>query len=137
MRRPDSNRAALLAAVLLTPLPFTACPKNDPPPRPRASVSTSPRQPSPAPIPTGFNGERAMDHVRKQIDFGPRPPDTPQLAKTRAYIVNELKSYGLNVRLDEFTAATPQGEKKMANIIAEIPGESKTLILITIHYDTK
>jgi len=78
-----------------------------------------------------------MDHVRKQIDFGPRPPDTPQLAKTRAYIVNELKSYGLNVRLDEFTAGTPQGEKKMANIIAELPGESKTLILITSHYDTK
>jgi hypothetical protein len=78
-----------------------------------------------------------MDHVRKQIDFGPRPPDTPQLAKTRAYIVNELKSYGLNVSLDEFSATTPQGEKKMANIVGEIPGETKTLILITSHYDTK
>ena len=78
-----------------------------------------------------------MDHVRKQIDFGPRPPDTPQLAKTRAYITGELKSYGLNVYLDEFTAATPQGQKKMANIIGEIPGESKTMILITSHYDTK
>lgn len=78
-----------------------------------------------------------MDHVRKQIDFGPRPPDTPQLAKTRAYITGELKSYGLNVYLDEFTAATPQGDKKMANIVGEIPGESKTLILITSHYDTK
>ena len=78
-----------------------------------------------------------MDHVRKQINFGPRPPDTPQLAKTRAYIMNELKSYGLNVYLDEFSAATPQGEKKMANIIGEIPGETKSIILITSHYDTK
>ena len=78
-----------------------------------------------------------MDHVKKQIDFGPRPPDTEQLAKTRAYITNELKSYGLTVSLDEFTAKTPQGEKKMANIVAEIPGETKTLILITSHYDTK
>jgi glutaminyl-peptide cyclotransferase len=84
-----------------------------------------------------FNGERAMDHVRKQIDFGPRPPDTQQLAKTRAYITNELKSYGLTVSLDEFSAATPQGEKKMANIVADIPGETKSLILITSHYDTK
>jgi glutaminyl-peptide cyclotransferase len=75
--------------------------------------------------------------VKKQIDFGPRPPDTEQLAKTRAYITNELKSYGLTVSLDEFTAKTPQGEKKMANIIAEVPGETKTLILITSHYDTK
>ena len=78
-----------------------------------------------------------MDHVRKQIDFGPRPPDSPELAKTRNYIVSELKSYNLNVSLDEFTAATPQGDKKMANIVAEIPGETKDLILITSHYDTK
>jgi len=78
-----------------------------------------------------------MDHVRKQVAFGPRPPDTPELAKTRAYITGELKAYGLNVSLDEFTAGTPQGEKKMANIIGEIPGETKTLVLITSHYDTK
>ena len=78
-----------------------------------------------------------MDHVKKQIDFGPRPPDTEPLAKTRSYIANELKSYGLTVTLDEFTAGTPQGDKKMANIVAEIRGESKTLILLTSHYDTK
>lgn len=78
-----------------------------------------------------------MVHVRKQLDFGPRPPGSPQLAKTRAYIAGELKSYGLNVSFDEFNAATPEGEKKMVNIVGEIPGESKTVILITSHYDTK
>ena len=132
------KRVALPAVVLLMPLLFAACPKDSPPSRPRASVSTSPRQPSVTPpVVVAFNGERAMDHVRKQVDFGPRPPDTPQLAKTRAYITKELKSSGLNVYLDEFTAVTPQGDKKMANIIGEIPGETKTLILITSHYDTK
>ena len=134
----NRSRVILLAAVLLMPLPFAACPKEDLPARPRPKMSTSPRQSDVnTPIPSAFNGERAMDHVRKQIDFGPRPPDTPQLAKTRAYITNELKSYGLNVYLDEFKAATPNGEKKMANIVAEIPGETKTIILITSHYDTK
>jgi hypothetical protein len=128
----------VLALVLLMPVLFAACPKNDPPPRPPATISIGSRPaPSIAPIVAAFNGERAMDHVRKQIDFGPRPPDTPQLAKTRAYIVNELKSYGFAVSLDEFSAATPQGEKKMANIVGEIAGETKTLILITSHYDTK
>jgi glutaminyl-peptide cyclotransferase len=125
-------------AVLVAPLLFSACPKDPPPPRPRASVSTSSRPvPTSPPIVAAFNGERAMDHVKKQIEFGPRPPESQQLAKTRSYITNELKSYGLTVSLDEFTATTPQGEKKMANIIAEIPGETKTLILITSHYDTK
>ena len=78
-----------------------------------------------------------MDHVRKQMDIGPRPPDTPALAKARAYIVNELKTYGLQVSLDEFTVATPKGQKKMTNIIADIPGETKNIILITSHYDSK
>jgi len=124
-------------AVLVAPLLFIGCPKEDPPSKPRATLSSSARpNPSP-PVAVMFNGERAMDHVKKQLEFGPRPPDTPSLAKTRAYIVNELKSYGLTVSLDEFTAGTPQGEKKMANIVAEIPGETKTLILITSHYDTK
>lgn len=125
-------------AVLVAPLLFIGCPKEDPPSRPRATVSSSARPDTPTPpVVTAFNGERAMDHVKKQIDFGPRPPDTEALAKTRAYIVNELKSYGLTVSLDEFTAGTPQGEKKMANIVVEIPGETRTLILITSHYDTK
>lgn len=128
----------MLAITLLMPVLFAACPKNDPPPRPRAGISTSSRPPDrPGPVVAGFNGERAMDHVRKQIDFGPRPPDSPELAKTRDYIASQLKSYGLNVSIDEFSATTPLGEKKMANIVGEIAGESKTLILITSHYDTK
>ena len=124
--------------VLAVPLWFIACPKDNPPPRPRATVSSSSRPVTPsAPLVTAFNGERAMAHVKKQVEFGPRPPDSEQLAKTRAYIANELKSYGLSVSLDEFTATTPQVEKKMANIVAEIPGETKTIILLASHYETK
>lgn len=78
-----------------------------------------------------------MTHARKQLDFGPRPPGSPQLEKTRAYIANELRSYGLIVSIDEFIAKTPQGEKRMANIIGELAGETKTTILIASHYDTK
>lgn len=78
-----------------------------------------------------------MDHVRKQIAIGPRPPGSPELEQTRLYIMDQLKSYGFNVSLDEFTAITPMGEKKMANIVAELPGETENLLLITSHYETK
>ena len=140
MSKPNGtvNRLALLAIALLMPVLFAACPKNDPPARPRARVSTNaPPSTGAAPVVAAFNGERAMDHVRKQIDFGPRPPDSPQLIKTREYISNQLKSYGWHVSVDEFSATTPHGEKKMANIVGEIAGETKTLLLIASHYDTK
>ena len=137
-RNGTTHRIVLLAIVILVPVVFTACPKNEPPPRPRAGMSRSPRPIAPSPAPAiAFDGTRAMGHVKKQIDFGPRPPDTPQLAKTRAYIADELRSYGLKVSFDEFVAVTPQGQKKMANIVGEIAGETKTMILLTSHYDTK
>lgn len=78
-----------------------------------------------------------MDHARKQVEFGPRPPGSRQLEQTRAYIVDQLKSSGLTVSLDEFIAKTPQGETKMANIIGELAGETKTLVLLASHYETK
>jgi glutaminyl-peptide cyclotransferase len=133
------TRACSALLLVFVPLLFAACPKNQKPPRqPRISVSTdsTPVRRLP-PIPTAFNGERAMDHVRKQIEFGPRPPGSPELEKTRAYIVNQLKSYGLTVKVDEFIAKTPQGDKRMANITGALPGETKTTILIASHYDTK
>jgi Zn-dependent M28 family amino/carboxypeptidase len=122
----------------LLPLLLGGCPKKDlPSSGTRVGISTSSPSPTPSPIQSAFNGERALAHVKKQIEFGPRPPDTPALTKTREYIINELKGYGLTVSTQEFTAATPEGRKKMANIIGEIAGESKDVILITSHYDTK
>jgi glutaminyl-peptide cyclotransferase len=137
MTAPSSTvqRAAL---ALLIPLFCAACPKEGPPAQPQIRVSSATRSAErPRPIPSAFNGERAMDHVRKQVEFGPRPPGSQQLEKTRAYIVDQLKSFGLTVSLDEFIAKTPQGEIKMANIVGELPGETKTLVLLGSHYETK
>jgi glutaminyl-peptide cyclotransferase len=86
---------------------------------------------------TAFDGERAFNHVKAQVEFGPRPPGSPAIEKTREYIVRELKSYGLKTTLDEFTENTPQGKMKFKNVIAELPGESPNVIIIASHYDTK
>jgi Zn-dependent M28 family amino/carboxypeptidase len=71
------------------------------------------------------------------VEFGPRPSGSKELARAREYIVHELRSYGLNVALDEFRAKTPVGERRMVNITAELPGESPDRIIIGSHYDTK
>src|SRR5882762_3711947 len=138
-RTHNRRRSWMIGLALVAPLLFAACP-NDKPDSPRGSMSTRTQPPAtPAPIPgaVAFNGERALEHVRKQLDFGPRPPGSPELAKTRTYILNELKNYGLAVTTDEFRAATPQGEKNMVNVTAEIPGESQDVIILSSHYDSK
>ncbi|HEV8370060.1 MAG TPA: M28 family metallopeptidase [Pyrinomonadaceae bacterium] len=134
----DARRAMAIGFFGALPLLLGGCPRKElPSATSRPSVSVSSHSPAPSAIATAFNGERAMEHAKKQVDFGPRPPDTPELAKTKTYIINELKSYGLNVTTDDFGVSTPEGRKKMTNIIGEIPGETKTIILITSHYDTK
>ena len=86
---------------------------------------------------TDFDGERAYNHVKAQVEFGPRPAGSAAIEKTREYIVRELKSFGLNTSLEEFTAKTPRGPVKFKNIIAELPGEKSDVIIIASHYDTK
>ena len=134
---PWARSFALASCVLLAFL-LTACPKNDPlPVNPRVGVSTARSTPTPGAIAAAFNGERALEHARKQLEIGPRPPDTPALEKTRQYIIDQLKSFGLNVTTDNFVAKTPFGDKKLVNVVGEIPGETNNLILIASHYDTK
>ncbi len=137
--RARLNNSALALCLLTLSLVLTGCPKNEPPPNARIATSERPAEPNPAVVPgaVAFNGERAMEHVKKQVEFGPRIPGSPELAKTREYIVNSLKSSGLVVTTDEFSASTPIGQKKMFNITAEIPGESQALLIISSHYDSK
>jgi hypothetical protein len=117
---------------------FTACPKDAPQPQSRIGNSERPKEASPVvPGAVAFNGERAMDHVKKQLDIGPRVAGSPELAKTREYILSTLKSFSVAVKTDEFNSATPMGEKKMVNLTAEIPGESADVVIIASHYDSK
>ena len=80
-----------LAFALILPLSLLGCPsKNNQP------SATTPAANSPATkTTTDFDGDRAFEHVRKQVEFGPRPAGSAELEKTRGYIIDQLKSYGL------------------------------------------
>jgi len=86
---------------------------------------------------TPFDGARAFEHVRKQVAFGPRPAGSPALAETRKYLKSELESYGLKVTEEPFSAQTPVGKIDMVNVVAELPGTSSDVLVISSHYDTK
>ncbi len=84
-----------------------------------------------------FDGKRALEHTRKAVEFGPRPPGSAAIQKLQAYILAQLKSHKCTVTQDDFTPQTPQGKVPMKNIIARFAGSSGRAIVLTGHYDTK
>jgi glutaminyl-peptide cyclotransferase len=131
------SRYLTLAFLLFVPLLLFGCPSGT------SNKPTDERPSSPAtsnPSSKGasdFDGDRAFEQVRKQVEFGPRPAGSAELEKLRAYMIDQLKSYGLQVTTDEFRATTPIGQRKIVNVTAELPGESNDVIIISSHYDTK
>ena len=78
------NSLTLTLCLLTLALLLTGCPKEDGQPKSRIGTSERPREESPVvPGAVAFNGERAMDHVKKQMDIGPRIPGSSELARTR------------------------------------------------------
>jgi hypothetical protein len=123
-----SSLSIAFASLLL----LLGCPSTSNKPTETNSSATAPM-----PAKSNFDGERAFDHVRKQVEFGPRPPGSPELEKARAYIIDQLRSYGLKITTDEFQTTTPIGATKMINLTAELPGESSDVVILSSHYDAK
>jgi len=85
------------------------------------------------------SGEKALAHVQKLVDLGPRPPGSDAIVRARAYIEEQLESYGWQVAEQSFTDQTPRGETKFVNLIARYgkASSSRDLFLLCSHYDTK
>jgi Zn-dependent M28 family amino/carboxypeptidase len=85
------------------------------------------------------SGAKALAHVQKLVDFGPRPPASEAIEKARAYIREQLKSFGWSVTEQPFTNHTPRGEMRFVNLIAQFGNNLKSdgLFLLSSHYDTK
>ena len=138
-RRADASRAVtfVAAAAVLA----SACSGSS---RPASSAAgpiettVSAQAPAPAVTPAStFDATRAWAHLEKIVGFGPRPSGSAALQETRAYILEQLKSYGLAPEEQRFRPNTPNGPTEMVNIIVRIPGRRTDRILLTGHYDTK
>ncbi len=84
-----------------------------------------------------FQGGRAFEDLKSIVAFGPRPPGSTALAKTRQEIVRRLKQAGVTAEEDSFVASTPAGRVPMTNLIAKIPGERPQVVIVAGHYDSK
>jgi len=86
-----------------------------------------------------FSGEKALGHVQRLVDFGPRPPGSEAIEKSRGYIENQLSLSGWQVTRQAFTDDTPRGKVRFVNLIARFraQGSGASSFLLCSHYDTK
>jgi len=86
-----------------------------------------------------FSGEKALAHVQRLVNFGPRPPGSDALEKSRDYIDNQLRLAGWQVTRQAFTDDTPRGKVRFVNLVARFSTQTKAApsFLLCSHYDTK
>ncbi len=90
-----------------------------------------------AQAPDAFDSNKAWEHLRQQVNIGPRPSGSAGNVKNRDYIKAQMNALGIKVVEQAFEGATPLGPVKMVNLIATIPGRSTDRIVLASHFDTK
>jgi glutaminyl-peptide cyclotransferase len=87
-----------------------------------------------------FSGENALQQVQQLVDFGPRPPGSEALEKSRGYITKQLELSGWQVTRQTFTEETPRGKVQFVNLLARPSSRTESnsaVFLLCSHYDTK
>jgi Zn-dependent M28 family amino/carboxypeptidase len=85
-----------------------------------------------------FNADSSYAFVKKQVDFGPRIPNTEPHRKTAAYLESKLRSYGAHVTVQSFKAQTIDNTvADLKNIVASFNPEKQKRILLGAHWDTR
>jgi len=84
------------------------------------------------------SADSAFFFVKKQVDFGPRVPNTPAHRKTGDYLAAKLRQYGAQVTEQNFESPSFDGEKlALRNIIATFYPEKQKRVLLAAHWDTR
>jgi len=106
--------------------------------------ATSSNRRLPAPIPanrsdTLFSSARAMSQL-VEIARLPHPPGSPEHDRVRAYLVERLRSLGLDPQIQTVTSVIREPQMVRAatvrNIVARVPGTASTgAVALTAHYD--
>lgn len=85
-----------------------------------------------------FNRDSAFYNVEKQLEFGPRRPNTDAHIACKNWLINTFDRHGLHVSVQEFNATTYFDEKmKGFNIIAQYKPELEKRLMISAHWDTR
>lgn len=81
--------------------------------------------------------QRAYREVERLLRVQSRDAGTPGAEEAAKQIAKRLSEIGVEVEIDSFPDATPQGECVFHNVVATIPGKGEGLVVIGSHFDTK
>jgi len=90
--------------------------------------------------PEVFSIRNARAHVDMLAGtIGSRPTGTDANARARAYIIDQLRIFGYQVRVQESDASRPELGRtaRVANIIAVLPGARQEAFGLLSHYDSR
>ena len=86
-----------------------------------------------------FSLENARAHVNMLAEtIGSRPIGTPANARARQYVIDQLRLFGYDVRVQEVDARRPEVgyTARVQNVIAVKPGPDRNAIALVSHYDS-
>ena len=85
-----------------------------------------------------FSADSAYSYIQKQVDFGPRVPNTQAHISCAEYLANTLQSFGAQVLNQQAELTAFDGTKLNAvNIIGSFQPENKNRILLFAHWDSR
>jgi glutaminyl-peptide cyclotransferase len=85
-----------------------------------------------------FNADSAYAFIQKQVEFGPRVPNTAAHKQAGDFFVRQLEDYGASIITQEFEVMSYDNQKlSLRNIIASFYPEKTKRILLAAHWDTR
>ncbi len=100
----------------------------------------TPVETTPPPIVTApdFNADSAYAFIVKQVEFGPRVPNTPAHVSAGDYLIEKLKDFGAEVIVQPANVRAFDGTiLKIRNIIGSYNLQENYRILLCAHWDTR
>lgn len=85
-----------------------------------------------------FSADSAYSFVQKQVDFGPRVPNTPEHDACGQWLASELERFGADVIVQKSRARAFDGKLlELQNIIGQFNPKARSRILLYAHWDTR
>lgn len=85
-----------------------------------------------------FNADSAYTFIKKQIDFGPRVPNSKASKQCAIFLENKLKQFGLETIIQFAKVKAYNGDMlEMRNIIGSYKPELKNRIMLSSHWDSR